>query len=169
MKVPHKLKLIRNGVLCHFRWLSLVPELSFYVPSGLKEIYSKEYKIIWKIKLRELKNKTKLGDFNCTMDEMNRDGWNKTQRLYRRISNYTLSKVIVDNWLEDLWRRENPDSSEFTHYDRSFGTRSRVYRVYTDIKTTNNTKINHRMVSFTNPCNTICLDRLPSKTKTGND
>ena len=29
-----------------------------------------------------------LGDFNCTMDEMDRDGKNKTQRLYRCCSNY---------------------------------------------------------------------------------
>ena len=31
-----------------------------------------------------------------------------------------LSKPIVDNGLEDLWRTENPDSSKFTCYDRSF-------------------------------------------------
>ena len=30
------------------------------------------------------------------------------------------SKLIVENGLEDLWRRENPDSPEFTCYDRSF-------------------------------------------------
>ena len=29
-----------------------------------------------------------LGDFNCTMDEMDRDGKNKTQRLYRCCFNY---------------------------------------------------------------------------------
>ena len=29
-----------------------------------------------------------LGDFICTMDEMDRDGKNKTQRLYRCCSNY---------------------------------------------------------------------------------
>ena len=52
---------------------------------------------------------------------MDRDGENKTQRLYRCCSSYALSKLIKDNELEDLWRRENPDSSEFTRYDRSFG------------------------------------------------
>ena len=62
-----------------------------------------------------------LGDLNCTMDKIDRDGENKTQRLYRCCSNYALSKLIVDNGLEDLWRRENPDSPEFTCYDRSFG------------------------------------------------
>ena len=55
------------------------------------------------------------------MDKMDRDGENKTQRLYRCCSSYALSKLIKDNELEDLWRRENPGSSEFTRYDRSFG------------------------------------------------
>ena len=68
-----------------------------------------------------------LGDFNCTMDKMERDGRNKT--LYRCRFNYALSKLIVDTGLEDLWRRENPDSSEFTCYDRSSGTTSRIDRV----------------------------------------
>ena len=27
----------------------------------------------------------------------------------------------MDKKLEDIWRRENPDSLEFTRYDRSFG------------------------------------------------
>ena len=42
------------------------------------------------------KNKIILGDFNCTMDKMNRYGGNKTQRLHRCCSNYAL---IVDNGL----------------------------------------------------------------------
>ena len=29
-----------------------------------------------------------LGDFNCTMDKINRDGGNKTQRLYKCGSKY---------------------------------------------------------------------------------
>ena len=61
-----------------------------------------------------------LGYLNCAMDKIDRDGKNKTQSLYRCCSNYALSKIIVDNGLEDLWRMENPDSSEFTCYDRSF-------------------------------------------------
>ena len=65
-------------------------------------------------------NKIMLGDLNCTMDKIDRDGQNKTERLYRSCSSYALSKVIVDNGLEDLWRRENPDSPELTCYDRSF-------------------------------------------------
>ena len=62
-----------------------------------------------------------LGDCNCTVDKMDRYGGNKTQRLCRCCSNYSLSKHIVDNGHEDLWRRENPNSPEFTWYDRSFG------------------------------------------------
>ena len=61
-----------------------------------------------------------LEDFNCIMDKMDRDGENKTQRLYWCCSSYALSKLIVDNWLVDLWRMENPDSPEITRYDRSF-------------------------------------------------
>ena len=61
-----------------------------------------------------------LGDLNCTIDKIDRNGENKTQRLYRGCSSYAVSKVIMDNKLEDLWRRENPDSPEFTCYDRSF-------------------------------------------------
>ena len=53
------------------------------------------------------------------MDKMNKDGQNKTQILYGCGSNYTLSKLMVDNEVEDLWRRENQDSSEFpTTIDR---------------------------------------------------
>ena len=66
-------------------------------------------------------NKIILEDFYCTMDKMVRDGENKTQRLYWCCSSYALSKFIVDNGLEDLWRRENPGSPEFTRCDRSFG------------------------------------------------
>ena len=66
------------------------------------------------------KNKIMLGDLNCTMNKIDRDGENKTQRLYRCCSNYALPKFIMDNGLKDLWRRGNPDSPEFICYDRSF-------------------------------------------------
>ena len=65
-------------------------------------------------------NKTMLGDLNCSMDKTDRDGENKTQGLYTCCSIYVLSKLIVDNGLEDLWRWKNPDSTKFTCYDRSF-------------------------------------------------
>ena len=54
--------------------------------------------------------KIMLGDLNCATDKIDRNGENKTQRLYRCCSYYILSKLIVDNGLQDLWRRENPDS-----------------------------------------------------------
>ena len=31
-----------------------------------------------------------------------------------------MSKLIVDNGFENPWRRENPDSPDFTCYGRSF-------------------------------------------------
>ena len=65
-------------------------------------------------------NKIMLGVLNCTMDKIDRNGENKTQRLCRCCYNYALSKLIVDNGLEDLWRRENPDSPDFICFDRSF-------------------------------------------------
>ena len=89
------------------------------------------------------------------------------RRLYRCHFNYALSKIIVDNGLDDLCRRKNPDSFEFTRYDRSSGTRSRIDGVYSDIKIASNTKINHIMVSFTDHYNAIFIDRLPSKLKLG--
>ena len=101
------------------------------------------------------------------MDKMERDDRSKTPD--KTHFNYALSKLIVDNRLEDLWRRENLDSSEFTCYNRSSGTRSIIDRVYTDIKMASNTKINHIMVSFTDHYNAIFIDRFPSKTKIGKD
>ena len=56
-------------------------------------------------------NKIIIGDFNCTLDKMDRHEGNKTQKRYRCHSNFALSKLIMDNGLEDLWRRENPEIS----------------------------------------------------------
>ena len=67
-----------------------------------------------------MKTKKMLGVLNCIMDKIDRVGENKTQRLYRCCSNYALSNLIVDNGLEDLWRRENSDAPEFICYDMSF-------------------------------------------------
>ena len=66
-------------------------------------------------------NKTVLGNFHCTVDKVDRDGKNKAQRLYWCCFNFALSKLIVDNELEDLWRRKIPDYPPFTRYDRSIG------------------------------------------------
>ena len=62
-----------------------------------------------------------LGDLNCNMGRLDRDGEKKIQRLYMCYSNYGLSKLMVDNGLEDIWRRKNPDSPEFICYNRFFG------------------------------------------------
>ena len=83
--------------------------------------------------------------------------------------NYALSKLIVDNGMEDLWRRENPDSSEFTFYDRSSGTRSSIDGVSTDIKIASNTEINYITVSFTDHYNAIFINKFPSKAKIEKD
>ena len=55
-------------------------------------------------------NKILLEDFDCALDEMDKDDGNKTQRFYRCGSNYALSKLIVNNGLEGLRRREKSDS-----------------------------------------------------------
>ena len=101
------------------------------------------------------------------MNQMDSDGGQKTQRLYRCSSNYAPSKLIVNNGIEDLWRKENPGSSEFTHCDRSSGTSSSIDRVFTRIRIANNiiNIINLIMVSSTDHYNTIFLETLPSKTK----
>ena len=97
------------------------------------------------------------------MDKIETDGKNKT--LCRCCFNYTLLKIIVDNRLEDLWRRENADFSEFTCFDRSSAETSRIYRVYTDIQISKDTKINNIMVSFMDHYNVFFIDRFSSKTK----
>ena len=99
--------------------------LCVYVPSGhstreqlARGRFFEELQNYMETKNERNENKIILRDFNCTMDKVDRYGGNKTQRLYRCCSNYAL---IVDNGLEDLWRRQNPDSSELIRYDRSFG------------------------------------------------
>ena len=108
-------------------------------------------------------NKIILGDFICIGDKVERDGGNKT--FYRCRFSYALSKLIVENVLEDLWRRENPDSSVFIHYDSSSGTRSRIDRIDTDIKIASNTKINHIMIFFTDRLTLFLLTDSPQKLK----
>ena len=64
---------------------------------------------------------------------------------------------------------ENPDSSEFIYYDRSSGKKSRIHRVYTDIKIANKFKINHILVSFTDHYNFVSLEIPLSEIKIGKD
>ena len=83
-----------------------------------------------------------LVDSICTMDK-----WTGVGEI--KLKDFINALTIVDNGLMDLWRRANPDCSEFTHCDRSSGRRSGIDRVYTDIKIATNTKINQIMLSFT--------------------
>ena len=108
-------------------------------------------------------NKIILADFNCTMDKMERDRRNKT--LYKCHFNYAQSKLIMDNGLEDLWRREKTDSSAVTYYNRSSGTGSTINRVYTDIKMAINTKINDIMASLLIIIMLFLLTGFPQKLK----
>ena len=103
------------------------------------------------------------------MEKINRNSGNKTQKIYGCCTNDALSKLIEDNGLKDIWRRENQDSSVFTRYNRSSDTRSRIDRAYTNMKIVNNTKINHIKLSFTDYYNATSIERLPSKNKIGKD
>ena len=102
--------------------------------SWLGDASLKVYKIIWKT------NRAKLKQDNNWRFQLyfgqNGQGWRKIK--HKNVIDVTpifaLSKFIMDNGQEDLWRRENPEISEFTHYDRSSCTGSRIDRVYTDKK-----------------------------------
>ena len=113
------------------------------------EQFSERLPNYMQIKTKQIENKIIFEDFNCAMDKRERDGENKAQIIYWFRFNYALSKLIESNELEDLWRKKNPDSSELSHYDRSSGTRSRIDGFSSD------------------HYNTISIDKLPSKTKTG--
>ena len=159
--------MIQKGDLCPLRLLPLITEFCVYASSGYstrKQLargrFFEGLRNYMENKNKGNKSKIKPRDINCIMDKMDRDGENKIQRIYRCHSNYALSKLIVDNGLEDLWARENPDSSKFSRYIRSSDTRPRVDMVYTDNEIASNTKINYIMVSFTNYYNAISIDKL---------
>ena len=65
-------------------------------------------------------NKIMLVVLNCTINKIDRYGENKTHWIYKCCFNYALSRLIVDNELEHLWRRENLDSPKFICYNRFF-------------------------------------------------
>ena len=73
--VSFKVTLSNNRVLCFLPLKGIKPESSW-----LKGVSLKDYKIAWKINVREIKTKIILGDFNITMDKMDRDGGNETCR-----------------------------------------------------------------------------------------
>lgn len=75
----------------------------------LESVSLKDYKrIIWRINEGN-ENKIILGDFNSVVDKIDRNGGNKTHRLYRCHSDYAMSKLVVDNGIEDLLIKENPN------------------------------------------------------------
>ena len=92
--------------------------------------------------------------------------WKQKTKTLQMPFQVTLSKLIVDNGLEDLWRRENPDISFTTDLLAQIFWQifwSRIDRVHPDIKIANKTKINHKMISFTDHYNLITIDRISPK------
>ena len=129
LKLSLRLTLIQKRGLCPLRLLVLITEFSVCAPSGYSTreqlargrcCFFEGLQNYMQSKHEGNENKIIIGDLNCTMDKIDRVSGNKTQKLYRCCSNCALWKLIVDNALKDLWRRENPDSHVFTCYDRSF-------------------------------------------------
>ena len=58
-------------------------------------------------------------------------------------------------------------TQNFTRYNGSSSLRCRIDRVYHHVNIANNTKINHIIISLTDRCTDISIDKLPLKTKTG--
>ena len=91
-----RLILIQKGGLCFLRLLPLMRVL--FVPlqsiapenSWLGEHFFEELENYMQNKNRGNENKIMLEDLNCTMDKIDRDGENKTQRLYTCCSSCTL-------------------------------------------------------------------------------
>ena len=169
LKVWLRLKIIQKGGLGPLRLLPLRTEFSVF--KSLQGIVSE---IGWlggdflvglqnymENKIEGNDNKLILWDFNCTMDKIKRSGQNKAIYICRFI--YALSKIIVDNGLEDLRGRDNPYYFLFILYNRSSGTTSRIDRVYFDKNIASNTKINHIIVSFTDHLMLFFLTDSPQK------
>ena len=135
LKVLLRQKVIHKGGLCALRLFPLMTEFSVFMHfQGIAPANS----WLWlqsyiKNKNKGIENKIILLDLHCTINKMDRDGGTKTRRIYRCRSNYALSKLILGFGFEDLWRIDDPHSSEFTRYDRSSGTRSRMYMIYNDM------------------------------------
>ena len=80
--------------------------LCVFVPSGYSTRKQLEKGRLYEGLQNYMENKTKrnenkiiLGDFNFAMDKMDRDGENKTQRLYWCCSNYVCQS---SSWIMDL-------------------------------------------------------------------
>ena len=98
--VSFKVTRLMTEVFVFIHLQSIIPGNSWLV--GGKDIFIEGLQNCMENKSEGNKSKIKLGDFNCTMDKMDRYGRNKTQRIYRYGSNYVLSKLVLDNGLKDL-------------------------------------------------------------------
>ena len=114
-----KVKFIQKEYLCYSGVLCV------YVPLGhstrkqlIRRYFFDGLQTYMEKKCEGNKSKIILGNLISTMDKMDRNCGNKTQNLCRCYSNYVLSKLIVRDGLEDLWKRENPESSEFIRWNR---------------------------------------------------
>ena len=113
-------------------------------------------------------NKIIFGDFQCTMDKMERNDENKADFRYAvSIMPWQNSLWIMNSMIYGEGRTQIPLSSPVTIDLLAQDTR--VDRIYTDIKAASNTKINHIVVSFTDHYNAIFIDRFSSQTKIGKD
>ena len=88
LKVSLRLTLIQKRDLCPSRLLYLITDLYFCAPSRhntreqlVRERFFDRLQNYMKNKCEGNENKIIFGDFNITMDKMDRDGGNKTQRL----------------------------------------------------------------------------------------
>ena len=112
LKVSLRLTLIQKRCLYRLRLLPLIRDL--FVPlqgiapesSWLRGAFFEGQQKYMQNKNEGKENKIMLRDLNCTIDKIDTDSENKTQRLHRCCSNYARSKFIVDNGIEDPWKRE---------------------------------------------------------------
>ena len=126
----------------------------------------KDYKIIWKIKIRE----TKIKQYLKTLIVL----WVKWTGMVKRKHKDFIAATLVVTCQNSSWIMGLRIYGEGrTQIPLSLPVRlvpwqgPRIDMVYTDIKIANDTKINHIMVSFTDHYNAISIDRLHSKTKIG--
>ena len=124
------LLLLHLGLEGRFVSLKFTPSndrvLCVYVPSWYSSREQLDRRRFFEGLQNYMENKNKgneskiiLENFNWTMVKMDRVGEIKTKTLLALLQ-LCLSKIIVDNWLESLWRRENPYSPEFTCCERFF-------------------------------------------------
>ena len=93
----------------------------------------------------------------CSTEVMREPILIKAKACTKNISN------IYGSWILEKGK------PKFAWVHPRIGLRSRIERVYTNMKIGCNNKIYHMIVSFTDHYNAISIDTLPSKTKIGKD